>query len=600
MKCAASPCSWCGRRPGKPARHVTQCAVAWQLSYSAHLLGHGDAVHGRRSSLVWAGPCGLAAASRPTHQHGRARAPTEQATSNGPARPADGARTGKGTDQRRAPTLPSQLTSGRRNSPNGQASASPRGPAGQNPNRHVARLSVEKLPRPGGLGAPIALSNSPRLEATVPAQPGRSQQDHAPDGSSPPDHGVEKESQQHVRALRGERGSEIQRLDDGSGSLGARQVECRDANPGTSGRHHQGPTRVPCRTQPGPGTPAASRGLDTFSGHPPDHGKHAGPSDNVHVRTCNPQRRGHKAAQALPQLGGPFGLAARRLADPGPAPAAQSVGTVPADRAFQALCSVRLRNYNNYCYVNSSILAILWSAICLSGDLEALGSQRGAFQAILSARTMIQVSSLMPWVLLLQGWRHEGRQHDAVEFIQFLQLRFRGSLLLGQWEARRADPQTRVLDMDAHGWVFCSMECDSHSLQDHLDAWSQQASVHAFVRPPQSIRIVLQRYLRGDDGVLKKRQPVSPQDCFTLQVPVFERELAVTYHAYRITAVTCHYGSHLEAGHYYRTCWRHPANGSLWLTDDNAVAQKISHQTFCESMHDSYIFWAVRINTGVA
>ena len=347
VKCAASPCSWCGRRPGKPARHVTQCAVAWQLSYSAHLLGHGDTVHGRRSSLVWAGPCGLAAASRPTHQHGRARAPTEQATSNGPARPADGARTGQGTDQRRAPTLLSQLTSGRRNSPNGQANASPRGPAGQNPNRHVARLSVEKLPRPGGLGAPIALPNSPRLEATVPAQPGRSQQDHAPDGSSPPDHGVEKESQQHVRAPRGERGSEIQRLDDGSGSLGARQVECRDANPGTSGRHHQGPTRVPCTTQPGPGTPAASRGLDTFSGHPPDHGKHAGPSDNVHVRTCNPQRRGHKAAQALPQLGGPFGLAARRLADPGPAPAAQSVGTVPADRAFQALCSVRLRNYNN-------------------------------------------------------------------------------------------------------------------------------------------------------------------------------------------------------------------------------------------------------------
>ena len=249
--------------------------------------------------------------------------------------------------------------------------------------------------------------------------------------------------------------------------------------------------------------------------------------------------------------------------------------------------------------MNSSILAILWSAICLSGDLEALGSQRGAFQAILSARTMIQVSSLMPWVLLLQGWRHEGRQHDAVEFIQFLQLRFRGSLLLGQWEARRADPQTRVLDMDANGWVFCSTECDSHSLQDHLDAWSQQASVHAFVRPPQSIRIVLQRYLRGDDGVLKKRQPVSPQDCFTLQVPVFERELAVTYHTYRITAVTCHYGSHLEAGH-YRMCWRHPANGSLWLTDDNAVAQQISHQTFCESMHDSYIFLVVRINTGVA
>ena len=28
VKCAASPCSWCGRRPGKPARHVTQCAVA--------------------------------------------------------------------------------------------------------------------------------------------------------------------------------------------------------------------------------------------------------------------------------------------------------------------------------------------------------------------------------------------------------------------------------------------------------------------------------------------------------------------------------------------------------------------------------------------
>ena len=119
------------------------------------------------------------------------------------------------------------------------------------------------------------------------------------------------------------------------------------------------------------------------------------------VRTCHSQRGGDQAACPVQRMDRFERFAASGIANPRPALAAKSVGPVPADCALQALLSVRLQNPANYCYLNSCILALMWSAVSCSGDLSSLGSHR--FQVLLSAPSSVFVPSLVPGCCSSQG-----------------------------------------------------------------------------------------------------------------------------------------------------------------------------------------------------
>ena len=158
--------------------------------------------------------------------------------------------------------------------------------------------------------------------------------------------------------------------------------------------------------------------------------------------------------------------------------AAQCDGSTATEDRFQAILALQLANPNNYCYMNATVLAVLWMACCWSGDFQSLGAKAGTFLTILRSARNCALTGLLPWKLLIQQWRHGNRQHDAFEFLQFLLPGLDAPLFRGEWEARRLPEGTT--DRDPTGYLCLDMSGTDQCLQHYVDGWRHQFSEHAF------------------------------------------------------------------------------------------------------------------------
>ena len=152
----------------------------------------------------------------------------------------------------------------------------------------------------------------------------------------------------------------------------------------------------------------------------------------------------------------------------------------------------RLRNPHNVCYLNSSVIALAWAGV-VTDKPAAYGALGAALLAVNSARG-VYVPRSLSWMSVLQHWPNLHRQQDAGEFLTFLLGRANPPPYAGFWQARRTEHgQTQVLDGGTLSAPL-AMPLHGQALQDCIDAWESQPSIHAAVASGGLIIIQLMRY----------------------------------------------------------------------------------------------------------
>ena len=165
-------------------------------------------------------------------------------------------------------------------------------------------------------------------------------------------------------------------------------------------------------------------------------------------------------------------------------------------------CST-LSNTSNSCYANSVLQAML--VLCWEQfDLGAFGSLMKVLSS--DTRKPLNLFGQFEFRHLTAGWRLDGRQHDAAEFLTHLRNHPSGSLTPSQWQAR-TDGQ--VEDSDTGLTPLLLPVPDSPSdLQTCMNLWSEHTFQRALCWPPELLPVVLCRWQEGG----KSRVPITWQD----------------------------------------------------------------------------------------
>ena len=190
--------------------------------------------------------------------------------------------------------------------------------------------------------------------------------------------------------------------------------------------------------------------------------------------------------------------AAHRPAPAAPSSATFTVGPTGSREVLRQLRLLRLHNPDHYCYMHAVVHALCWTNVCGTGtERPAYGRHTGAFKILLTPgkSSPLTLMRLLPWQVLLRGWHHEGRQHDAHEFLLYLANILRVDWMQQSWQARRQAPELRVMDTG----TVCAIPLEVPTtpqihLQECVEGWHQQASVHALTGDPA---IVVLHSLRG-------------------------------------------------------------------------------------------------------
>ena len=100
-----------------------------------------------------------------------------------------------------------------------------------------------------------------------------------------------------------------------------------------------------------------------------------------------------------------------------------------------ALKALRLSNFSNDCYANSSLLAALWtSSFCAAPEVSLRADlARDLAELLRHPSRASHVWSRAPWRKLLRSWPHAGRQQDVADFLLYLQRQAALPLFGGHW-----------------------------------------------------------------------------------------------------------------------------------------------------------------------
>ena len=119
----------------------------------------------------------------------------------------------------------------------------------------------------------------------------------------------------------------------------------------------------------------------------------------------------------------------------------QPTVTVPADTSGSTRRCCTLSKTSNSCYANSVLLAML--ALCWEQyDLGVFGSLMRVLSS--DSRKPLNLFGLFEFRHLTAGWRLDGRQHDAAEFLTHLLNQPSGSLAPSQWQSTASCPRSLV------------------------------------------------------------------------------------------------------------------------------------------------------------
>ena len=188
------------------------------------------------------------------------------------------------------------------------------------------------------------------------------------------------------------------------------------------------------------------------------------------------------------------------------------------DRASlsHALAKLILCNESNFCYLNASIVALLWASICRHDfKLEHWGQA-----ALLIAETIISNSN--PISLRLQQWLHpvlhdwgmDGDQGDPAEFISMVLQGLKFPDIDMTWERRVlhhdavccADKgaQWQPLVLQFPGDLFATLPIPQMTLQNLIHAWHHHhGMITAMLRMSPLLCLQVDRYIQQDDGTVR-------------------------------------------------------------------------------------------------
>ena len=153
---------------------------------------------------------------------------------------------------------------------------------------------------------------------------------------------------------------------------------------------------------------------------------------------------------------------------------------------------------------------------------------------------------------VLQPWPNLRQQQDAGEFLTFLLRCANPPTYAGVWQARRSEhDRTQVLD---GGTLSAPLAVPMYgqALQDCIDAWESQPSIHAAVCSGGLILVQLMRYRSAAQGAAKDERSIFIQPGQVIGFPHF-----VSYQGHqtqmvghKVLFVICHLGTSLNSGHY--------------------------------------------------
>ena len=600
------PCQWCMQTSFDKGRHWKQCHVVLSLTFLQCLAGsqtHHDVPDGGARALLWGTPGRC--------QTGGGREPGTKETSYkyGSLDASERQRKRQGQTQqpsRRQASITEWARSGKRPDP---ADGSP-----SDPSRILAQFNAS------GYDVSFVSENWGR-QSNWPALQGRPEmetdQRREATGSSTIPEGMlvsiatcrVQDPASELQAPRDHRSvCQGARLDQPRGSLDLRQMEPRR------------------RTSSDPDASAPKIHRDSSSGHPGPTGAHgqqhpqilfdpkvngeSGVSmDRVPVGDLLAGRRnqsvGNPASVDWPS--GPASVGrqtsagaprtqwscpdATELTVAGPyRPAGDPDAELPAK--LKCILRAALHNPGNHCYMNHTVLCMLWCHEQLAlADIHA-SPLLVALLNSLRVHPILSLMQYMPWTCLVQEWSAPHQQHDAAEFATFIMPRLAWGQMMGQWEARiSVGDNIEIRDRhSAQSPISLTLSPGQPSLNACVQTWHSQAALHALASRVPLICLQIMRFRQVARGTwLKDQLAIEWGD--TVQVPCFTNSasLEVSWLTYQIVAISLHIGARPDAGH-YRSLLTNA--GQHWITEDARAADKIDRPT-PEHQRQAYLFWCV-------
>ena len=652
-----SSCRWCGTYLKRPAPHANKCAVAFQLCLLSEILGCKDGA-GRSAVIRWLSS--TAATSCPADGGSPGAAPREHGTSAGPSIPGHASSqvhchaTKKPENPcARASRLGEKETAGSGTTISSLPRVSRAGPMGKpldsrglllkafecgarplhegsHDNGYPADLAARRSATTHGPGHNTCLDDEElsggRLSgvADVPgdgslATTTAGRQDAASANlagcsvafPSAADRGATPESSggshqsccaKAQRLALPRRGLALHEVGESEGGAHSGHPTCDDESHFLS----SGPDRDPNVPGAIPGGVASQVPGDTS----PD-GRDAGTHCHLSFRDITAARIRRRPVSHLESLVR-VGVSADRWPPDQASPAATSCpGNGDTAGAYKAVLTSALLNPSNLCYVNTFAVSYAWCLAACEGDLcSFLGRSWEAFRVLLQRSAKpFQLTGLLSWRILLQGWSDITSQHDAAEFADFVLGRLERILCFGTWEAWfvQGGQLVRKFDQGLNRHIQVTVSPGEQSLADCIGAWATQEAptdledihlrhtplVYMLCSPPPPFLLLqIKRFGNSMAGTQKMFAPVCSEAGRAYFIPVRVNAATVTLRAYYLIAVIYHLGETTTSGHYKCILHRYVTGRWMsWVTDDGrtaAVATKADLQT---AACNSYLAW---------
>ena len=206
-------------------------------------------------------------------------------------------------------------------------------------------------------------------------------------------------------------------------------------------------------------------------------------------------------------------------------------------------------NPNNICYANA-VIHMLYFANAQDGQLTGLGELNGLLTMATRLDRATNLVRDSAWSSIWQGWTRPTRQHDAAEFLQHLCQKIESVALRGGWEARRHDMGAYEVTDEQYTCPHVRLQLSRpFHVQDAMDNWRAQATMHAFTHLPHTLILQVGRFIQTDRGVKKSRQTLHLQR--RLKVPAFSDHAGnITLVDYSLYGGVMRIGQVVTAGHY--------------------------------------------------
>ena len=260
-------------------------------------------------------------------------------------------------------------------------------------------------------------------------------------------------------------------------------------------------------------------------------------------------------------------------------------------RLAEGLCGMQLRNEQNWCYANSTILCLLWALLSLLPVHLTNWGQRSTALLDFLGRAAFKTVALIdePWFEeILRSWGQPLGQNDSAEFSHAMLAWLDSPAVDMRWE-RRCDIGAVVSTLDqGHQHMPIKLEisltmdsCGSCTLSSLVRAWCQVDALRAALSSASPcLCLQIDRFVQNEAGLIWR---TCCQIDFEAAVtfPFFTTSGLQTETAdYVVMAGACHMGADL-AGHCRSFLKLRPGVDAFnkpfqWLlTDDDCPAERV-------------------------